>query len=227
MSIALGTNTKGAGAGGGTQGTTGTITTQVSGSSFLVGTMCGNVAGTSCWSDNMGNTYTAVGTEQNNSGQGIRCQMYICNNGVGGAGHQWTQVFADRFTIAACYAVEITGAALTSILDVVAQGNTTTPFNFPVTTVNANDMVVSIFRALPASAAITANGSFTLLDSAANSFTSGLMYRSVTAAGAYDPAPTIASGTASCWITASFKEASGIAIPAPMIHRRNVLYFIS
>ena len=188
--------------------------------------MIGNVGGTSCWTDNFSNTYTQIGIEQNNSGQGIRCNLYACANGAGGAGHQWTQVFADRFSPMACYAFEVTGAALSGILDVVAQGNTGATFNFPVTTTNANDLVVSIFRGNSASGVITANGSFTLLDSAANTMTTGVMTRIVSATGTYDPAPTITLNSATCWITASFKEASTIAIPAPMIYQRKVLYFI-
>jgi hypothetical protein len=225
MSIALGTNTRGSGAGAGTQGTTGTITTQATGSAFLVATMIGNVVGTVCWTDNFGNTYTQVGTEQNNAGQGIRCNMYICANGAGGAGHQWTQAFADRFTTTACYAVEITGAATSSILDVVAQGNTGATFNFPITTTVANSAIFSICRFNPAGTP-TAHGSFTLLDSAANSFDTAIMYRLVTAAGAYDPVPTDTAANASAWITANFKEASGSVVVPPMYYQTRTLYFI-
>jgi hypothetical protein len=215
VALAIGANTNGFGTGGGTQGTTGTISTQVTGSTFYVATMYGNVAGTVVWGDNFGNTYTRVGTEQNNSPQGLRCSLFVCENGAGGAGHQWTQAFADRFSAVSCFGWEVTGQALSGSLDVVAQGNDdSSPYSFPITTVNPAAIIFSIGRSATSSVTTTANGGFTLLDSNPTTTTCYVMYRIVSSAGAYDPAPTFSSNSSTAWITADFKESGGGGVPA-------------
>lgn len=224
MSIAFGVNAKVLTAGAGTQGATSAVTTQATGSTFVQMMCYGNFAISGPFTDNFSNTYTQVGTEQQNVTQGFRCSMFYCTNGVGGANHVWTQPFADRFLVESFYVVEITGAATATSLDVVAQGNTTTPFNFPQTITNANDALLSIIKYNATPGSNTANGGFAILDST----TSTCVYNRLTSAtGAYDPAPTITTANASAWISASFKEASGAAaFPGPMYYQRKVLYFI-
>lgn len=224
MSIALGVNQKGIAAGGGTQGTTGTATTQATGSGIVCFQKYPNASTVSCWTDNYSNTYNSI-VLQANAPQGWKIEAYYAQNVAGGAGHFFTQLFADRFTSTTFYWAEITGGSLAALLDTFASGNDTTPFNSPLTTTFANTLVFSVF-ASNGGGVTTANGGFTLLDS--NSGTSSaVMYRNATSIATYDPAPTITTQTDDAWVTVSFKEAaSGSTFPGPMYHQRKVLYFI-
>ena len=73
--------------------------------------------------DNKGNTYTAIGTPQAD-GIGGLLRWYVCEGGVGGAGHTFTFTTSN-----ACYAVahliQITGTTGTAVRDKNVQGQDT------------------------------------------------------------------------------------------------------
>lgn len=104
MAVALGAHTFALGSAVTSVTTTG-VTTQTSGSTFLVFTPIGD------WSDlidSKGNVYTAKRI-QNSGGTAIG-YLYECRNGVGGTGHTVQVVFAasGSYTV---HFVEVTGAA--------------------------------------------------------------------------------------------------------------------
>lgn len=72
--------------------------------------------------DNKGNTYTAVGTEQLD-GLGGRLRWYVCLNGSGGAGHTASCAFSGS-PFASIALVEIKGADTSALFDAKnAQGS--------------------------------------------------------------------------------------------------------
>lgn len=106
MSIAAGQHASA----GGTSPTTGAVTTQVSGSTFIiyVGTATGNTIGTP--TDSKSNTYTPLGSEQAVGALNI-CRVFVKENGTGGSGHTASSG-AGAFT--SIIFLEITGAATAS-----------------------------------------------------------------------------------------------------------------
>lgn len=208
---ALGVNTKCAGAGGGTAWSSPSVTTQATGSSILVGQMCTSGATPGAPTDNYGNTYTAMVSDQVNATQGFRVQVFKSENILGGSGHQWNGLFADRFTAMSVYIVELVSVALSSILDVSAQGNQANNWNtsgasMPITPAIANDIILHFIRGNTNGGVMTANGGFTKLDFGASSSDTAVLYRNVTTATTYDPLPTDTASNDSAWIAVAIKN---------------------
>jgi hypothetical protein len=198
--------------------TTAAITTQVSGSSFLVFPVyvTGNLAASTPITDSKGNTYTAIGTEVTNGGLGVSMRPYLCTNGTGGASHTFSMANTST-SVAAMAVLEITGGLTASLLDqyvasVVSSGP---PFNQPVTTsAQADELVVAFGVSNSSSATVnyTVGGSFSKQQEQTDGATVVslcLATRVVSATGAYDPAWNPSAGTTVTAITLSLKAAAG------------------
>lgn len=104
--ITIGVSSKAASA---TPMTTTAVTTQATGSTFIVGIVWNESSTFTSIADTFTNTWTEIGTEQV-SGTDIRMRMYYCPNGTGGTGHQVTVTLSgDEGTVFFC---EIMGAQI-------------------------------------------------------------------------------------------------------------------
>lgn len=181
--------------------------TNGSGSSFLV--CCGGyISGlTFVVTDNKGNTgYTLIGTQQNDTPDGVSGALYLMQNGAGGSGHIWS-VNAANGVDGFFYVLEIVNGLLSGILDQF-YGNTGTlgnPTPGPVTPTQNNELVTSFFLNNSGNAVVTtpANG-FTSLN---NDSSTALLVKQVTGGSGIvqDPSPSFTpGGGATMILTASF-----------------------
>lgn len=174
------------------------VTTQATGSSFLVFTRTNSDSPTSV-TDNKSNTYTKIGGPYTDTSDGFSVNVYLATNGTGGAGHTWAVNYSGTRSGSA-HAVEITGGASTSLLDAIAgfYRTTSTPFSGPVTTTKAPDLIVG-FIATGSGGAETMTSS--LLTTSVSSNTNGanvgpsqVSCVRVTSASTYDPNWATTSG---------------------------------
>jgi len=154
--------------------TTSAINTHASGSTFVLFVGTANVNGTSSFGsvgDNMGNTYTRVGSAQSYGNGKGQLRTYICTNCKGGSGHAFSLTKAGTLSSAEAvlFAVEATGAPN---LDAFAQANATrSPLSAgTVATTQTGDML--LLCALGASSSspdlYTPSAGFTLLNEQTN-----------------------------------------------------------
>lgn len=130
--------------------TTGGVTTQASGSTFVIcvqSTRAGDPIHVSSITDNKGNTYTLRTSDNPGYNGDILLAAYTCVNGTGGAGHTATVLFDEQSTHNIFF-IEITGADTTAPADGVAAtsggGSAGTSWaGIAVTTTNANDLILS------------------------------------------------------------------------------------
>lgn len=133
-----------------TSTTTSGITTQASGSTFVVCVQtnrAGDPIHVSSIVDSKGNTYTLATSDNPGYAGDILLAAYVCVNGTGGASHTVTATFDEQATNTVWF-VEITGADTSSPADGVAHttGGGTAGTSMPgvtVTTTNANDLILS------------------------------------------------------------------------------------
>lgn len=157
-------------------GVTPAVNTQPSGSSFflIVSEGYSNGAGTvTTPTDNMGNTYTQLGSTIQATADLMQGSVWYCKNGKGGNGHRWT-VYSqhDAPTIYAC---EVVGAKVDANLVNAYTGSAsagTTWASGNITTTFAKCLLLGLLSydesASPANA--TANGAFTLVGSTPTAF---------------------------------------------------------
>lgn len=190
--------------------TTGSVTTSPTGSTFVV-CIQRRSATVSSLTDSYSNTYTLkqTGTGFNNG------DIYVCENGSGGAGHTVTLTVGTADNIELLFQ-EITGAATVSAYDAGNNGSNTsggtTLTGASVTTTNANDMVFSFIAGYSDSGATSSTGTgWTLADSIAVSGTpsSGTSYKVVSATGSYNDVYTQAAFNYAAFAIVSIKQASG------------------
>jgi len=210
MAIAIGQHTKKSDSASNVT-TTDPVTTQVTGSTFVVGIIYPNGDTVTSVTDSKSNTYTLVPlTAIADPGDGFKAAIYKCENGVGGSGHTATLTISatDPKTV---YFSEITSGATSGILD-QSSGvlDTATPFDSPVTTITANQLVYTLVASSGLTADVTWNGGFTGIDSDSSGVMTGSAnaYRVVTATGTYSPAATTSAGGNAIVLTASFIELS-------------------
>ena len=181
--------------GGATQTTPG-ITTSASGSTFVVFAFSSNVDFVTGVSDNKGNTYTLVDAAGPGS-NGEYCACYICPNGNGGAGHTASSTWSFRTTLGMFF-IEVTGAALSSVVDAHAIINDTSqPWVQAVTTTGADKLILSCCGSDASGVATWAvsGGTFSLLDSTSGNTACGAVASMAAATtGTYTPSFTDASG---------------------------------
>lgn len=211
MTIAIGKSTAASGSTStSTALTTSAVTTQATGSTFVIFCIAMGQSGTTFQSitDSKGNTYTLRGTQQNNASDLTSMAMYECVNGSGGASHTASFKTATSLGSSQIHFIEITGGKTAGIDDQtngVAAVNS--PYACPVTTTQPNELVLNANIGNTNTITFTANGGFSNLTSTSWSAT---CYRVVTTTGTYDPAPTITGSSRSSVITASFiQDAAG------------------
>ncbi|MBP8176630.1 MAG: hypothetical protein KAX77_02595 [Xanthomonadales bacterium] len=146
--------------------TTGSGTSTVSGSSFLIAVSWDAGVTISSVSDSKSNTYTAVGTPQNDGGAGSggNHQFYVCENGTGGSSHTATVNFSGT-AYPTVHLIEITGASAAPEQDIAVQTQDAgTPFTHATGTLaQANEVIVAMCGANIGSAGAYASSNFTIL----------------------------------------------------------------
>lgn len=164
--------------------------------------------------DSKGNTYTAQGTPQNDGGAGSggQLQIFVCQNGTGGATHSITCTFtAASFAVA--HLIEVTGAA-TSSLDQIAQiQDAASPWTVTSPTLSqANEVVIAACAANINVDGSYASSNFTILSqepSVTNFWTSCVGSLVVASTSAVTPSFTNPSRTGAAAVAlATFKEAA-------------------
>ncbi len=211
MAISVGVHTKASDATTNTT-TTSAVTTAASGSTFVIGIAYPNSDTVTSVTDSKSNTYTLI-QQVADVGDGLKVALYYCQNGVGGSGHTASLKISSTDP-KAIYFTEILGAATTSVLDQNSGIlDTATPFDSPVTTTQANELVYTLLVSSNATASVTWNGGFTGLDSDVSGVLSGSANatRVVAATGTYSPAATTSAGGNAVVMTASFVAAGTTA----------------
>lgn len=211
MAIAVGATSKGRTASAATIATAG-VTTQVSGSTFVMGMVWSTAATFSTLVDSKGNTYTQVGTELTSAAV-PHARFYYCENGIGGASHTGTITISGAATIDIFF-LEITGAAVASFDLGNRQSDGASPYTSPgILTTQAAEMLVSFLAADSGSNPAThAESTGFIIQSGAEetngaSFWTGcLATRIVAATGTYNSSFTESGATASAVYIAAFKE---------------------
>lgn len=193
--------------------TTGSATTQASGSSFLIPLRAyGDLY--SAVTDSFNNTYTFQGKKQNTS-DGDWLHLYLCQNGTGGASHK-PKVTVSGTELVSFGLFEVQGAA-TASLDAVSAGvfDSSSPFGDALTTTNAADMVIGLFGSNGAAGTVTYTpgsgfSTFTGAGSSigTNGLSFGVAYQVVAATGTYNPAFTVSSGNRGPALTIALKAAA-------------------
>jgi hypothetical protein len=212
MSIAIGSTSATLAVGAVNTVTTAGLSTSATGSIFgIIGV--GGAGGSRSVSDSKGNTYSLStnGGPLTNTNSGFSVYAYTCFNGTGGTAHTFT--YNDNVDSApGAWAFEIKGAALSAALDIdVGGGNIVgTPANSSITTLTANDLIISFCLDERTLDLPTINGGFTqlfnLTATKGVSFCAG--YIAAPTASAYDPAYTVtATKTCAIW-TGAFKQLS-------------------
>lgn len=166
-SFDLGVSAKGNGSGA--SATTNAVTTQASGSTFVVDVVFDASTTVSSITDSKSNTYMQQGTTQTNSSLGMKSARYICVNGTGGASHTWTATCSGAGAVPSVFGTEIKGGLTSGIVDVHVQGNDeSSPFGVASGTLaQANEYVLSFFASFSSapptcSHSVTGDG-FTLI----------------------------------------------------------------
>ena len=205
--------------------TTPAVTTQASGSTFVVFAIipvAASFAASTPFTDSKSNTYTQIGSEVNTGN--CKTRLYYCQNGSGGSSHTFTVTTVGQ-TYATVYAIEVTGGATSGILDKSPAGlyDTSSPFTSDVTgtTSQANELLLGFVGTDTPSGTetITWGNSFTQVDADGNSayVTGGSAKRNVTSAASYQVSITSSVATAAwCWII-SLKEATSGTIITPTV----------
>lgn len=197
---------------GATTLTTASATT-VNGSTIFLLVAFENAVFTSI-TDNKGNTYTQVGTEQAQptylTGYS---RLYVCYNAIGGAGHTFTVTTSSSVAITLMYQ-EIRASA-TMLQDVSGQGtdsNNSHDITALGTTALANEIVVAfMFSGTSANPATHTSTGFTVnVEETDGSlyWTGAIATQVVSSPGVYTPSWTISDGTASSCMWA-------VAVKAP------------
>lgn len=218
MSAAFGASVKVTGSAT-TSLTTGSITTQASGSTFVALTNDLASPGATPVSDNKGNSYGAAFASQLDSVTTLRA--YKKENGAGGSGHTATFTFAASAD-PTCIFGELTSVAASSYdSGSLSQGtDTSTPFtNTSGALAQADSIVLSFIGTQGnASGGYTESTGFTIAQQETDSslfWTAALGYKVVSSTSAVTPSWTISGGaTDAALITVAFK---GAPPPGPSI----------
>lgn len=126
---------------------TNSVTTQSSGSTFVIDVVYSYPDTISSITDSKSNTYTIQGSVQLNSAGTMYSARYICVNGTGGATHNATATFSSAGAVPSIFFTEIKGGLTSGIVDVHVQDNDeTSPFGVASGTLaQTNEYVLSFF----------------------------------------------------------------------------------
>jgi hypothetical protein len=126
--------------------TTSGVTTQASGSTFVICAIIHSTATVSSIGDNKGNTYTQMGTTIAGNGGSNKLVRYYCQNGAGGSGHTASVTTATAIG-PTLFFVELIGCKTSGGPSIANQNqDSTTPYTSPSTGSLANNgALVSIF----------------------------------------------------------------------------------
>lgn len=198
--------------------TTPSVTTQVAGSTFVIGAI-GNAANGSSVvytpSDSNTNPYTAIDTTQlYGTASFAQMQWWYSQNGVGGAGHTFTVGASpsDGFLL---FALEITAGLTSGILDTHNKNaDAASPFTSPGITTTQNDCILLSMLggdsgSNPATHAESTG--FTVIancnqTNGASFFTGCIAYRNVVSIGTYNSSFTESGGSSCGVLIAAFKS---------------------
>lgn len=196
--------------------TTTGITTSSSGSSFFVMFSSGSGSTVTDVTDSKLNTYVSL-ANVTDTNEGKKLWVYYAVNGTGGDSHTFTVNLSGNSLCVT--AIEVTGAATSSIIDV---SNSTwdtggTPFNCSVTPTVDDTLVLGFacYGGVNNSGSYTVNGGFTSGQAFGNTgagFVCAWGYKAVATAAATDPAWTHSTATNNhMLITAAIKPAAAAA----------------
>ena len=197
---------------------TGSVNTQATGSTFIVGVHNTDAGALTGLSDNKGNTYTPLGDE---IGADPASRLYICEDGTGGSGHIVTATFSPAQAAVVLF-LEITSA---DPLDqnAAAKIDSASPFTSnSITPTAATATLISYIAgdsgSNPATMAESTGFTIAQQETNASSFWAGaLAYREVSAIAAYSSSWT-QSGAGECrvWIFNLAGAAAGVVVPVFM-----------
>jgi hypothetical protein len=214
MSIAIGGHSINPTAGG-TTAASPAVTTQVSGSTFVlsIGYLTADGLPTTI-ADTFLNTYTKINTEVD-SGTGYSHVSYYCQNGVGGNSHIVTATWAGAGLRLIAF-VEITGGAISGILDQSPAifFDNSSPFtsNTTGTTTQANELIYSftVTGSVSGAETLTWGNSFIALDDAPDAarITGGNAYLIASSTGTFQSSFTSTGASTTDALTSiyTFKE---------------------
>jgi hypothetical protein len=188
--------------------------TTATGSSYLLSFYTAGVAGTTTINDGT-NTYTLLspGSGSNptiDTGDGYYLYSYVVLNATALSAHTITvTTTSDKI-----YLVIFTEITNTTTIDTSAMVYTVPAglyLSNPVTTTQANDLVVGQAAVSNTGPFATNSGGFTLLDSVASTFVMGDAYESAATTGSYDPMLGITNHTGQHWTgtTVAFEPSGG------------------
>lgn len=199
-----------------------TINTSASGSSFIfvvgaTGTLptAGQISDTIGGSAS-GNSWSTVGPALSGFGGG-NVQLFACVNGNGGTGHVFTAAWTGPAQDIILLPFEITGGALTGLVDQISTWNTSgTPYGGnAITPTQANELVVAICLSLSSSGTEvpTFGSGFSQVQYAgdANHMTGGVAALVISAIASTNISYTLsgAGSTSASTLLVSFKAAAG------------------
>lgn len=218
MAIAVGVSDSNLLTVGSNTNTSGAVTTQATGSSFVVFTINYGDDNVTSVTDSKSNTYSRISVELDNPGDGFYVGAWLCENGTGGASHTATLTTAGT-ALSAIYFLEITGGLTSGLVDVfnaVVDSDGGDGFDAPVTPTAGNRLLLSYITVNAEAPTVTYSGagqSFTsvLAETDGSSGLSGqVAQRTVAANGstAYGPAFTTSAGGRASVFTIALKEAA-------------------
>lgn len=198
--------------------TTDALTTQASGSVFIVAAAAQAGGINNAISDSKSNSYGSPILDIEN-GVGMGVKLWYCENGTGGSGHTVTNTSIVDGTL---YFLELTGMLTSGALDQSAQNTDgSSPYDSSsITTTQAIETIIGMVG--DSGGTFTAGNSFTKIQEETDSglyWPSCLVARDVTSTGSYNTTFTSTDGSAKALLIASFKAAGGGG-PAPS---RNLL----
>lgn len=194
--------------------TTSGVTTQATGSLFLIGVAWEGNSTPPTISDSKGNLYTLIGSvRQTDTAYGGYSGLWYCENGTGGSSHTATATKAGAYS--SVFFAEVTGSLTTAALDQHngAALDTANPITSgTITTTQADEILIGfVAGACSGTTAYTPNNSFTsLLELTPNNVWQGcLSYRVVSATLTTECSTDVTNLISMGAIVASFKAAGG------------------
>jgi hypothetical protein len=216
----------------GTPFPTNSINSAASGSSFFIVIISfGAVSYTI--TDNKGNgsgAFVQQGSTSNNTSDGITLAAFLATNVAGGSGHVFSITPAGGSVQLEVYVCEVTGGATSSLVDVLAGptfGFLGNPSSNPVTTTNANDLILAVFQnnTNPITTFTPGAGFTSIVQSATDG--NILVGQVVSATGTYDPSIGFSpSGGRTQMVTIALKAAGGAVVPGPLFYPNYQRFFI-
>jgi hypothetical protein len=207
-------------------GVTPAVTTQASGSTFLV--FIHNIYSTlSGVSDNKGNSYLPLAPQQDwtmaGTGWTGNVRGWICENGIGGTNHIVTDAAGNADTEIAF--IEVVGGLTSGILDIndySTLGSTANPvLSASISTAQAEEMLIGFFCGdYDPTATVWNNGFTKLLDILVPGFVGASVgYRQVSSVAAYQASMsrTTANPSATMWFVSLKADSASSGNSAPFV----------